>query len=178
MCRPSLIFMAVTAPPEVMACRSNCSSELQFQRPRFQDRITHPNDRGRGAPRIMTMPPGNWTRLNVYARGLAGFYLLRDDNSQHLIDTGVLPGGSNEVEMAIQDRAFTADGQLYYPAYKHEMLPGTTDMVGDVVPQTFDDANGEDAPSAVPSFLVTTFGDGMAWPNLRMWPPATTSSTC
>jgi spore coat protein A, manganese oxidase len=106
------------------------------------------------------------TRLNVYA-GLAGFYLLEDGNRLDLADHGVLPGGPNEIEMAIQDRAFTDDGQLYYPAYRSDPLPGTTDTVGDVVPQSFYDANGADAPSAVPEF----FGDhnlvnGMAWPNL------------
>jgi spore coat protein A, manganese oxidase len=56
-----------------------------------------------------------------------------------------------------------------YPAYKNDILPGTTDTVGDVVPQEFYDANGEDAPSAVPEF----FGDhilvnGVAWPNLNV----------
>ena len=136
--------------------------------PDFEDRIyTYPNDQEAATLWYHDHALGI-TRLNVYA-GLAGFYLLRDDNGQHLIDTGVLPGGSYEIEMAIQDRAFTADGQLYYPAYKHDVLPGTTDTVGDVVPQSFYDANGEDAPSAVPEF----FGDhilvnGMAWPNLNV----------
>ena len=44
---------------------------------------------------------------------------------------------------------------------------GSPMTVGDIVPQAFYDANGEDAPSAVPEF----FGDvilvnGMAWPKL------------
>jgi spore coat protein A len=100
---------------------------------------------------------------------LAGFYLLQDENIQNLISTGVLPSGPYEIGMAIQDRAFTADGQLYYPAYKNDLLPGTTDTVGDVVPQAFYDEFGENAPSAVPEF----FGDvivvnGMAWPNLTV----------
>lgn len=56
------------------------------------------------------------TRLNVYA-GLAGFYFLRDTN-----DTGQpgntpnLPVGNYEMEIAIQDRMFDANGQLYFPA--------------------------------------------------------------
>ena len=134
--------------------------------PDFEDRIyTYPNDQEAATLWYHDHTMG-LTRLNAYA-GLAGFYLLRDDNSQTLVRTGVLPGEQNEVELAIQDRAFTADGQLYYPAYKDDILPGTTDRVGDVVPQQFYDANGEDAPSAVPEF----FGDhivvnGMAWPNL------------
>jgi spore coat protein A len=54
------------------------------------------------------------TRLNVYG-GIAAFYLLRDD-----LDTGKpgnplgLPAGAQEVELALQDRSFAADGQLLY----------------------------------------------------------------
>jgi spore coat protein A, manganese oxidase len=135
--------------------------------PDFQDRIyTYPNDQEAATLWYHDHALGI-TRLNVYA-GLAGFYLLQDENSQNL-STGVLPGGSYSIEMVIQDRAFTADGQLYYPTYKNDPLPGTTETVGDIVPQTFYDANGEDAPSAVPEF----FGDhilvnGMAWPNLNV----------
>jgi spore coat protein A len=106
------------------------------------------------------------TRLNVYA-GLAGFYVLQDQNRLDLVKQGVLPSGNYDLGMAIQDRAFTADGQLYYPAYKNDPLPGTTDTVGDVVPQTFYDRFGEDAPSAVPEFFGDTIlVNGMAWPNL------------
>jgi spore coat protein A len=106
------------------------------------------------------------TRLNVYA-GLAGFYVLQDQNRLDLVKQGVLPSGNYDLGMAIQDRAFTADGQLYYPAYKNDPLPGTTDTVGDVVPQTFYDAFGEDAPSAVPEFFGDTIlVNGMAWPKL------------
>jgi spore coat protein A, manganese oxidase len=53
------------------------------------------------------------TRLNVYA-GLAGFFLVRDDN-----DTGAepnpigIPGAGYEVPIVIQDRSFS-DGQLFY----------------------------------------------------------------
>jgi len=137
--------------------------------PDFQDRIyTYPNDQEAATLWYHDHALGI-TRLNVYA-GLAGFYLLQDENSQNLISTDVLPGGAYAIEMAIQDRAFTIDGQLYYPAYKNDPLPGnTTDTVGDIVPQTFYDANGEDAPSIVPEF----FGDhilvnGMAWPNLNV----------
>jgi spore coat protein A len=106
------------------------------------------------------------TRLNVYA-GLAGFYVLQDQHRLDLVQQGVLPDSSYDIGMAIQDRAFTSDGQLYYPAYKSDPLPGTAETVGDVVPQAFYDAKGEDAPSAVPEF----FGDvllvnGMAWPKL------------
>ena len=106
------------------------------------------------------------TRLNVYA-GLAGFYLLQDSERLQLQQQAVLPGGSYDLGMAIQDRAFTADGQLYYPAFRDDPLPGTSDTVGDVVPQAFYDANGNDAPSAVPEFFGDTIlakGHGLAKP--------------
>ena len=108
------------------------------------------------------------TRLNVYA-GLAGFYVLQDQDRLDLVEKGVLPSGNYDIGMAIQDRAFTKDGQLYYPAYKNDILPGTHDKVKDVVPNEFYKENGNDAPSIVPEF----FGDhilvnGMAWPELNV----------
>ena len=115
------------------------------------------------------------TRLNVYA-GLAGFYLLQDKNLSHLEKAGILPGGAYDLGMAIQDRAFTSDGQLYYPAYRNDVLPGQFEeetgqplTVGDVVPQAFYDAFGEKAPSAVPEFFGDTIlVNGMAWPKLAV----------
>jgi spore coat protein A, manganese oxidase len=108
------------------------------------------------------------TRLNVYS-GLAGFFLLRDDAEQKLIDDGVLPGGKYEIEMAIQDRAFLSDGQLYLPAYAEDPIPGTTDTLKDTMPEDPDDPDVgfHSYPTAVPEF----FGDfilvnGMAWPKL------------
>jgi spore coat protein A len=50
------------------------------------------------------------TRLNVMM-GLAGFYLLRDSNELSLN----LPSGEYEIPLAIQDRAFNADGTMQYP---------------------------------------------------------------
>ncbi|HET6348421.1 MAG TPA: multicopper oxidase domain-containing protein [Candidatus Krumholzibacteria bacterium] len=55
------------------------------------------------------------TRLNVYA-GLAGFYLIRDANEDALVAANHLPTGPYEIEMAIQDKMFTTDGALYFPA--------------------------------------------------------------
>lgn len=106
------------------------------------------------------------TRLNVYA-GLAGFYLVQDSERLELQQQGVLPAGSYDLGIVIQDRAFTADGQLYYPAFKNDPLPGTDETVGDVVPQAFYDAMGEGAASIVPEFFGDTIlVNGMAWPNL------------
>jgi spore coat protein A len=87
------------------------------------------------------------TRLNVYA-GLAGFYILRDEFDTGLTDNPIgLPAGDQEVAFVIQDRMFTADGQLHYPAD----------------PQT----RTSPEPSVQPEF----FGDvilvnGQAWPKL------------
>lgn len=109
------------------------------------------------------------TRLNVYA-GLAGFYLLRDANELGLIQTAVLPGSGYEYGMAIQDRAFTADGRLYYPAFADDPLPGTGETVRDMLPADYE-ALGGSYPSILPEF----FGDfilvnGMAWPTLEVAP--------
>ncbi|MEH2287403.1 multicopper oxidase family protein [Nostoc sp.] len=89
-------------------------------------------------------------RLSVYA-GLAGFYLLRDNNEINLINRNILPSGDYEKELIIQDRDFTAKGQLYYP-------PGS---------------NYPDAP--YPSVVPNFYGDfilvnGMAWPKLAVEP--------
>ncbi len=73
------------------------------------------------------------TRINVYA-GLAAFYFLRDDPTSPTIERTDLPGGpadatvtetqyflggtanyAPEIEIAIQDRMFDANGQLYFP---------------------------------------------------------------
>jgi FtsP/CotA-like multicopper oxidase with cupredoxin domain len=51
-----------------------------------------------------------FTRHNVYA-GLAGYYIIRDPGNE----PAGLPSGPYEVPLAIQDRMFTADAQLWYP---------------------------------------------------------------
>jgi spore coat protein A, manganese oxidase len=50
------------------------------------------------------------TRLNIFA-GLAGFYLIRDDEEDALN----LPSGPYEIPLMIQDRRFNPDGSLLYP---------------------------------------------------------------
>jgi spore coat protein A len=96
------------------------------------------------------------TRLNVYA-GLAGFYLLRDANDNALVANGVLPGGPYEIEIVVQDRMFSSDGELFFPSQDPEIEPGF-----DPLP---------DGPSAIAEF----FGDfilvnGAAWPKLEVEP--------
>jgi FtsP/CotA-like multicopper oxidase with cupredoxin domain len=51
-----------------------------------------------------------FTRHNVYA-GLAGYYVIRDPAHE----PAGLPSGAFEIPLAIQDRMFTVDGQLWYP---------------------------------------------------------------
>lgn len=51
-----------------------------------------------------------YTRHNVYA-GLAGFYVITDPGSE----PAGLPSGPYDIGLAIQDRMFTTDGQLWYP---------------------------------------------------------------
>ncbi|MBD0386404.1 MAG: multicopper oxidase domain-containing protein, partial [Nostoc sp. C3-bin3] len=90
------------------------------------------------------------SRLSLYA-GLAGFYLLRDNNEVNLINRNILPSRDHEKEIIIQDRSFTADGQLYYPPR----------------------SNSPRAP--YPSVKPNFFGNfilvnGMAWPKLAVEP--------
>lgn len=86
------------------------------------------------------------TRLNVYA-GLAGYYILRDEWEDNLN----LPSGNYEIPIAIQDRMFTEDGQLFYPSMLEEAR--------------------QPNPSAIPEM----FGDfilvnGKTWPILNVEP--------
>lgn len=94
------------------------------------------------------------TRLNVYA-GLAGFYLIRDgwDTGQPGNGPG-LPTFPYEVPIVIQDRLFTADGQLFYPTTDPMMLPP-----------------GAPDPSVLPEFFGNVIlVNGQAWPVLDVEP--------
>ncbi len=82
------------------------------------------------------------TRINVMS-GLAGFYLLRDS-----ADTvaPLLPNGTYEMPLVIQDRTFTADGQLWFPSV------GLDPAVH---------------PYWMPEFLGNTIMvNGLVWPNM------------
>jgi spore coat protein A len=94
------------------------------------------------------------TRLNVYA-GPAGFYLIRGGpaGDKAVIDsrfgtTAVLPGPAPndgdkfppnktyyEIPIAIQDRAFNADGSLFYPDTR-EFFDGATVLNPGFIPDT------------------------------------------
>ena len=89
------------------------------------------------------------TRTNVYM-GLAGLYILRDDNEKRLQRTNVMPSGSEEVALVIQDRQFTQAGELFYPA-SDPTTPG--------LPK----------PTHLPEFFGDTIlVNGAAWPKMRV----------
>jgi spore coat protein A len=77
----------------------------------------------------------NFTGAQVW-RGLAGFYILHDDEEKRL----PLPAGQREIALAICDRSFSADGSLEYPSLDasltgrpgvaHEYMGG---VLGDVI---------------------------------------------
>lgn len=96
------------------------------------------------------------TRTNVYM-GLAGFYLIRDDNENRLRKDGILPSYPYEIPIVIQDRMFLSDGSLFYPA---EAEP---------------EEGGEPTPLPAPTHLPEFFGNvilvnGQAWPKLDVEP--------
>lgn len=74
------------------------------------------------------------TRINVLS-GLAGFYIIRDSNSQL---TDLLPNSDYEMPLVIQDRSFQDDGSFYFPSqgtnpdvhpYWHSEFLGNTIIV-------------------------------------------------
>lgn len=90
------------------------------------------------------------TRLNVYC-GLAGFYILTDDNEQKLKAENKLPAGPYDIGLAIQDRMFTTDGKLFYPAELEE--------------------RNEPSPSIVPEFFGNfILVNGKTWLVLEVEP--------
>ena len=76
-----------------------------------------------------TTTPSGITRLNVYA-GLAGFYFVRDEFDTGLADNPLgLPACPYELAYAIQDRMFSEDGALFYPAFPGD--PFYDDFIGE-----------------------------------------------
>ena len=113
--------------------------------------FTYPNDQEAGTVWYHDHALGI-TRLNVYA-GLAGFYIIRDENEDKLIADRNLPTGPYEIPLAIQDRMFTAAGQLFYPTSDPDFPPG--------VPN----------PSVLPEFFgQVMLVNGKAWPLLDVEP--------
>jgi spore coat protein A, manganese oxidase len=109
------------------------------------------------------------TRLNVYA-GPAGFYLLRGGPGD--VVRGRLPGPAPalgdppdtkyyEIPIAIQDRAFNADGSLFYPDSREFF----DEFAGPYIP-------GSDiSPIWNPEFFGNTMViNGRTWPYLEVEP--------
>ncbi len=117
------------------------------------------------------------TRLNVYA-GLAGFYLLRDENELSLIEDGVLPGDDYEIEMVIQDRSFYNNGELFWPANPNEPSNNIWNPWEEFIEGEGVDENplfNQVFPNGGPTALAEFFGDfilvnGKAWPKLDVEP--------
>ena len=85
-----------------------------------------------------------YTRHNVYA-GLAGFFVITDPGNE----PAGLPGAPYDIGLAIQDRMFTTDGQLWYPN------EGVTEVHPKWIPEFFGDV-----------ILV----NGKVWPYLNVEP--------
>ena len=93
------------------------------------------------------------TRLNVYA-GLAGYYLVTDNNEINMQATNKLPASPYDLGLAIQDRMFTSTGQLFYPTAIGEEDEEEGDDRG-ILPEVFGD------------FILV---NGMTWPVLDVEP--------
>ncbi len=109
------------------------------------------------------------TRLNVYA-GPVGFYLLRGGPSD--LPDGRLPApgpqmanpsqtSPHEIPIVIQDRAFNADGSLFYPSNR-EFFDG---FAGPYLPTS------DISPIWNPEFFGNTMVvNGRTWPDLKVEP--------
>jgi bilirubin oxidase len=116
------------------------------------------------------------TRVNVYA-GPAGFYLLRGGAGD--LPPGVLPGPAPaagdapgtpyyEIPIAIQDRAFNADGSLFYPAHRafFEGLQ-TGQLQIPFIPEAACTGPSDVSPIWTPEFFGNTIMvNGRTWPYL------------
>ena len=96
--------------------------------------------------------------------GLTGFYIIRDE-----VDTGKegnmfnLPIGPYEVALAIQDRMFKDNGELFYPAF-----PGDPSYQAFIVDEGAE-LPADQFPGGGPTALAEFFGDHMVV-NGKIWP--------
>ena len=120
------------------------------------------------------------TRINAYT-GLASAYVMMDGFEASLVSQGLLPDAIG-VPLIIQDKAFNADGSLWYPTVyeKNNSAVGVPNPTGrwDYGP-TIDDphkATGVTDPatlaaSLIPEFFADTIlVNGMAYPFLAVDP--------
>ena len=124
---------------------------FQTTGPFFENRVYHyPNDQQATTLWYHDHALGT-TRLNVIT-GLAGFYLIRDNDEDALN----LPSGDFEIPLMIQDRAFNDDGSLFYPLQDLDEPPTNDTEIPPVwVPEFFGD---------------TVLVNGKVWPFLEVEP--------
>jgi FtsP/CotA-like multicopper oxidase with cupredoxin domain len=94
--------------------------------PRESRVYTYPND-GRAATLWYHDHAMHHTGRNIYM-GLAGFYLLEDDEEKKL----GLPQGPHDVPLMIQDRTFGSNGSLVYDTFHHLAAKGEIILVNGV----------------------------------------------
>jgi FtsP/CotA-like multicopper oxidase with cupredoxin domain len=111
------------------------------------------------------------TRTNVYS-GMAAFYFLRGP----LTEPWNLPSGAYEIEMAIQDRQFDTNGQLFFPDGSPNGNPNSPLAVcGDGTPNDPCLNGGPPNPNIHAFWIPEFFGDvaivnGAPWPVLQVEP--------
>jgi bilirubin oxidase len=118
------------------------------------------------------------TRLNVYA-GPAGFWIVR--GGMYDLPAGVLPGPAPqlgdppgrryyEIPIAIQDRTFYADSQLFFPdnrAYFEGLLPEQLQIP--FIPEMACTGMSDVSPIWNPEFFGNTIVvNGKTWPKLEV----------
>lgn len=102
------------------------------------------------------------TRLNVYA-GLAAFYFIRQPNNE----PANLPSGPYEVEIALQDRQFDTNSQLYWPDGSDPKCGSTS--VGD--PCLNGPPTDPQHPFWIPEFIGdVVMANGAPWPYFNVEP--------
>ena len=97
------------------------------------------------------------TRTNVYS-GLAAFYFIRDPRNEPVN----LPSGPYEIEMALQDRQFDTNSQLYFPDGSDPKCG--SGLPGDPCP------NGPPTNPTVHPFWIPEFVGDVAVVNGSPWP--------
>lgn len=98
------------------------------------------------------------TRTNVYS-GMAAFYFLRDKWREPLN----LPSGAYEIEIALQDRQFGTDSQLYWP--DGSGADAATSNLNGTPP------NPNNHPFWIPEFIGdVAIANGAPWPYLNVEP--------
>jgi len=107
------------------------------------------------------------TRLNVYA-GLAGFWILRDEEEDGLNLPGPAPQAGDsadtrhyEIPIVVQDRTFNTDGSLFYP----DSRAFFDEYAGPYAPET------DVPPTWNPEFFGNSIVvNGRTWPYLEVEP--------